>query len=288
MDNQGYRGYPGEEHIYTQAKIQPVKPFWRRHILPITLSIALILMVVFAATTILLLLRPPQKSENNGGITNSISSPAPTSVPTVSTPTENSTPDATATAAAATAAITPTSAPVSNLPCVVNIATWTSGSQDWTVHNGTLYNDGTNGNATAGPTIVASCLPNVSNYSVEAKIQVTNTPEDYSCFGIVFRGSSSQNGWEGYKADICSNNTADISAYGDYNSLTQAPFTPGTTTHTYRVDVQDNSIKLFIDGNLIDNTTDNRLLTSETGEGVGLYSQNVQLQVNSFQVTALS
>ena len=122
------------------------------------------------------------------------------------------------------------------------------------------------------------------NYTVEAKILVTNPSG--GCFGLVLRGESTQNGWQGYKADICGLNTAYISAYGDYNPLTQAPFTPGTTVHTYRAVVKDNTIKFFIDGNLVDTTTDNRLLTTETGEGVGLYSQNVQLQVTSFQVTA--
>ena len=52
--------------------------------------------------------------------------------------------------------------------------------------------------------------------------------------------------------------------------------------------MKDNTLKFFVDGNLVDSTTDNRLLTTETGEGVGLYSQNVQLQVSSFQVMALS
>ena len=66
------------------------------------------------------------------------------------------------------------------------------------------------------------------------------------------------------------NGTAYISAYGDSNALTQAPFTPGTTAHTYRAEVKDNTLKFFVDGNLVDTTTDNRLLTTETGQGVGL------------------
>jgi len=153
------------------------------------------------------------------------------------------------------------------------------------VHNGILFNDGSSG-SNNGPTIIAPCQPGTTNYAVEAKIQVTN--QSSNCFGIVFRGSSTPNGWQGYHAGICGLNTAYISAYGDSNALTQAPFTPGTAAHTYRAEVKDNTLKFFIDGNLVDTTTDTRLLTTETGEGVGLYSQNVQLQVSSFQVTALS
>jgi hypothetical protein len=50
---------------------------------------------------------------------------------------------------------------------------------------------------------------------------------------------------------------------------------------------KDNTIKFFIDGNLLDNVTDNRLLTTGTGEDDLFYS-GTQLQVTSFQVTALS
>jgi hypothetical protein len=133
--------------------------------------------------------------------------------------------------------------------------------------------------------MIAPCLPAVTNYAVEAKIQLTNLSG--SCFGIVVRGSSTQSGWQGYKAGICNTNLAYITAYGDLNPMAMAAFAPGTTLRTYRCEVKDNTIKLFIDGTLVVTAADNRLLTSRGNEQVGLYAQNVQLQVSSFQVTAL-
>lgn len=282
MDDQSRKGYQGEEDFYNPEKLQPNKSFWRSHPWPIITSVALVLMIIFASTTIFLLTRSSQSSPDNTHPAQVSTSPSTqissTTAPVISTP------GATATVVPAATA-TPTSPVTSGLPCIVDVNTWTGGSPDWVVHNGVLYNDGSSG-SNDGPTIIAPCQPGTTNYAVEAKIQVINQSGD--CFGIVFRGSSTQNGWQGYRADVCGLNTAYISSYGDNNILTQAPFTPGTTAHIYRAEVKDNTIKFFIDGNLVDTTTDNRLLTTETGEGVGLFSQNVQLQVTSFQVKALS
>ena len=280
MDNQGSNRYPGEEHFYNSQKLEPVRPFWRRYLWQIVASVALILVLILASTTIVLLTRPSQSSSANAHTTQ-VSTALPTQIATAAAPTTST---SNATATVIPAAATPTSQVASGLPCNVDISTWKGGSPDWVVHNGILFNDGSNGSDN-GPTIIAPCQPGVTNYAVQARIQVTG--QSGNCFGLVFRGSSTQNGWQGYKAAICGN-TAYISAYGDYNALTQAPFTPGTTAHTYRVEVKDNTIKFFIDGNLVDTTTDNRLLTTENGEGAGLYSQNVQLQVTSFQAMALS
>ncbi|HYL42354.1 MAG TPA: hypothetical protein VEU97_03120 [Ktedonobacteraceae bacterium] len=282
MDDQGRKGYQGEEHFYNPEKLQPSKSFWRSHPWPIITSVALVLMIIFASTTIFLLTRPPQSPPDNAHPAQ-VSTSASTQISSTTAPV-TSTPGATATVVPTTAA-TPTSQATPGLPCSVDVSTWTGGSPDWVVHNGVLFNDGSSG-SNNGPTIIAPCQPGTTNYAVEAKIQVIN--QSYGCFGIVFRGSSTQDGWQGYKADVCGLNTAYISVYGDGNALTQAPFTPGTTAHIYRAEVKDNTIKFFIDGNLVDTTTDNRLLTTETGEGVGLYSQNIQLQVTSFQVKALS
>lgn len=296
MDDQGNKGYKGEEHFYNladnpannPAKIYPPNSFGRRHLWKIIAASAIALALILASTTIVLLGRLLQSPAPSRGPAGAVFSSTPTQGAAGITPT-TSTITPTATVASTTTSV-PTSQATSGLPCVVNISTWIGGSQDWTVHNGILYNDGTNSNATnSGPTIIAPCQPGAKNYAIEAKIQIT-TPSDgfYNCFGMIIRGSSAQNGWQGYKTDVCGLDTARISAYGDNNVLTQAPFKPGTTIHTYRAEVKDNTINFFIDGNLVETATDNRLLTSETGEGVGLYSQNVQLQVTSFQVTALS
>lgn len=291
MDDRTPGGYQGEEHFYKPDKLEPMKRFWRRPVGITIISIIVVFVIVFASMAILLARGSSQSAAVHpssgpaGPVAAATSTPAPTptDTPTPSALTPTPIPGTTATA---------TPNPVAGLPCVVDLSTWSGGSQDWTVHNGALYNDGTNTNTQAGPTIIAPCQPGTPNYAVEAKIQVTTPAQDPyphsdHCFGIILRGSSGQNGWQGYRAEVCGLDTAYISAYGDNNPLTQAPFTPGTTTHTYRAEVKDNSIKLFIDGNLVDTANDNRLLTQESGQGVGLYSQYVQLQVSSFRVVAL-
>jgi hypothetical protein len=158
--------------------------------------------------------------------------------------------------------------------------------------NEMVLNDGSNGNATSnnGPTLVAPCqIGTATNYAVESKIQVISTQNDFS-FGITVRGNPASAGWQGYRAGIGD----DSSSFGtvrlsgeNYDDTTQgesASFDPGTSVHLYRVEAKDNTIKLFIDGNLILTMTDNRYLT---GSEVGLWSNDVQLQVSSFKVMAL-
>lgn len=309
MDDQGNKGYSGEEHFYNQQqpvnsqaftsppyssglgpqKIQPLEPkkSFGQRFLWLLIGLALVILLAAVVGGVVIKQASSSSSPNSAGVSSSQPSPTqsiPTQIAVLPTPTPTdtaATPDATPTV---TPAITPTVPPTSGLPCVVNISTWTGGSPDWVVHNGVLYNDGTN-DVNNGPTIIAPCEPGVPNYAVQATIRVTGNGGN--CFGIVLRGQSGQNGWQGYRTDVCRGNTSYIVAYGEGNPLTQAPFSPGTTSHTYRAVVQDNTIKFFIDGNLVDTATDNRLLTTETGLGVGLFSQNIQLQVTSFQVTAV-
>src|SRR6266704_3550621 len=145
MDNQSNKGYQGEEHFYNPEKIQPIKPFWRRHLWPIITSVALVFVIIFASTTFVLLRRSSQSSLNN---THPIqgSTPPSTQISSTAAPTTSK--------LNATATATPTSQASSGLPCVVDISTWTGGSPDWVVHNGILYNDGSSG-SNNGPTIIA-------------------------------------------------------------------------------------------------------------------------------------
>ena len=268
MGNQNRSDFPGEEAFYrpqpyaVERKLSERRPFWRRHLAGILFTLSLILMIVFGWSTFALLtglqffsplqmfnmLKP--KPANSGDI-------SATSSSSQSGPTQ------------------------SGLPCTVNIKSWTDGSPDWVVHNGTLYNDGSNAKPTI-PTIIAPCEPGTPNYAVEAKIQLSN--QVAGCFGIVLRTS--------YATSICNGQYSPLpdTAYIFFasNTLKSNPFSPGTALHTYRAEVRDNTIKFFIDGSLIATATDNRLLTTETSEQVGLYCQSLQLQVTSFQVTALS
>jgi hypothetical protein len=154
-----------------------------------------------------------------------------------------------------------------------------------------LLNDGTNGNDPHGgfPSIVAPCQPaTTANYAVETKIQVVSGTS--GCFGITVRGNPLTSGWPGYMAGVgdCYNglNTAYIGGpnYNNESSSVQAAFSPGTGVHTYRVEAMNNTIKFYVDNSLLLTLTDNRYLS---GAQIGFWDRSIQLQVTSFQVTAL-
>lgn len=272
MGNQNRPDFPGEEAFYRpqpyafERKLSERRPFWRRHLAGIMFTLSLILMIVFGWSTFALLTGMQFLS--------------PLQVFTMLKP--KSAPSVSDSGVTSTTSSSSMSGPAqTGLPCTVNIKSWTDGSPDWIVHNGILYNDGSNTKPTI-PTIIAPCQPGTPNYAVEAKIQLSNQVD--GCFGIVLRTS--------YATSICNGQYSPLpdTAYIFFasNTLTSNPFSPGTAAHTYRAEVRDNKIKFFIDGSLITTATDNRLLTTETSEQVGLYCQSLQLQVMSFQVTALS
>jgi hypothetical protein len=289
MDEENRPWLRREEQEFPHDKLTRKSPF-RRYMWQIIVAVLGVLVLIFAIITGLLLLSRP------------VARQAVTSTP-ISTSQAASSQQSTATAQAGVAPI-PTTAATSTsiaqtpipqsqgLPCTVNLSTWTDGSSDWKILNGTLLNDGTKNNwdGTGGPTIVAPCdAGSTVNYAVETKVQVTSSQYD-ACFGITVRGNPNANGWQGYKAGVgdCGGNLDKSRVSGpDYYNDSQrkdASFNPGPSVHTYRVEVKDNTIKYFIDGGLVLNLIDNRFLT---GSEVGLWDQNVQLTVVSFKVTAL-
>lgn len=185
---------------------------------------------------------------------------------------------------------------VQALPCTVNLRTWTDGSSDWQIRNGVLFNGGTKQwDGSGGPTIVAPCdvssasAWSSTNVAIETRIQVIGA-QDQACFGVTVRGSLTLNGWQGYKAGVgnCLGGLDGTRVSGpDYLHDAQAheaAFHPGTTSHTYRIEIADTTIQFFIDGRRVLNVYDPRYLT---GAEIGLWCQHVQLAVTSFKVTSL-
>jgi|GEM_PF-2940909 len=165
-----------------------------------------------------------------------------------------------------------------------------SGTKEWNVLNGMLTNDGTG--YPGQPTILAPYQLQVSNYAVEANIQVVNWHRCcYSQYAIVVRASTnSDGGWQGYSVgedlEDRTPSTANIAADAGHigSALANAPFDPGTAWHTYRVEVKGNTIKLLIDGGVKIDITDNTYLS---GRQVGFWSYEVQLNISSFKIIAL-
>lgn len=291
MDERNNRGHSRDNYGYTEGnKLQP-KNLWQKYRLQIIIAVLVVVVLALGATSLSLLLKRPP-SPATGAITQGVrttptapSQPLATPMPTTAQA-DTPTPDA------SSPTLTPTVLS-QTLPCAVNLSTWTDGSSDWKILNGSLLNDGTKGgwDGQGGPTIVAPCdTGTATNYAVEAKIQVISTQSYNNCFGISTRGNPSSNGWQGYKAGVgdCGGGLDKARMSGPnyyYDSQRKdASFNPGTSMHTYRVEVKDNTIKFSIDGGLILNMVDNRYLS---GSEVGLWSQNVQLTVLSFKVTAL-
>ena len=226
--------------------------------------------------------------------TNNVPTTEPTATPT-DTPTDTPTTDPNVTPTATTV---PT---VQTTPgAVLYSADWSSGlngwagSADWKVLNGTLLNDGTNGNSTVGPTAVPPFqLEGINDYAIETKIQVVSYQTNYyPRFGLAVRGSTVNNNWQGYEASI---GNLDAATYGSNcntriyttdinNPLTNAPFDPSKGSHTYRFEARGNTLRFYIDGGSVLQATDNQFLS---GAQVGLWSNNAQLSVTSFRIIAL-
>jgi len=163
-----------------------------------------------------------------------------------------------------------------------------SGSADWKHVNGMLVNDGTNGRASE---ILAPFQPSVGDYAVEAEIQMVGGGTWCMSFGVFARGDEGT----GYSAGIGTDSSncqglariAPGSGLGPTNQspiLASQAFDPGTDWHTYRLEVQGNTIRLLIDGAVTVEAVDNRYLSP--GD-VGLWTDGTQINVRSFKVISL-
>lgn len=187
---------------------------------------------------------------------------------------------------------TPTSPPNPGTVLYQADSSWSgwSGTKEWNILNGLLTNDGTG--YPGSPTILAPTKLGISDYAVEANIQVVNWHRCcYSQYAIVVRASNNSNGgWQGYSVgeDLEDRTPSTVNIAADAGhigpALANAPFDPGTALHTYRVEVKGNRIKLLIDGGVKIDITDN---TSLSGGQVGFWSYEVQLNISSFKIIAL-
>jgi len=124
----------------------------------------------------------------------------------------------------------------------------------------------------------------ISNYAVEAEIQVVQWPDfSHSGFGVVLRS--------GYQAGICNwgwgvSSDGVIKEVGEacWEALQKFDFEPGTDWHVYRAEITSNTVRLLIDGVPYVEVADNRHLA---GGSVGLWGGNFQISVRSFKVIAL-
>jgi len=180
-----------------------------------------------------------------------------------------------------------------------------SGVGGWKTLNGQLINDGSNTHYNVWTR--APYRPgNISDYAVEADIQVVSVANpQFDSFGILVRGgestsastsasASASSQAAGYRAGIDGETgyvggplvVARITRPGPYGPepIAKARFNPRKSWHSYRVEADGNKLKLLIDGALIAEGLDNTYLS---GGQVGLWSNEVQLNVRSFKVLRL-
>jgi hypothetical protein len=211
----------------------------------------------------------------------------PTDTPTV-TPEPTSTPKPTATA-------TPTPSPTP-LPRSGDVLyrTGKTGfkkwplSAEWKYLNGMLVNDGSGNTSTSW--IRAPYSPGaLSNYAVEADIQLIR--DDEGAFGIVVRASGEGDGyWVGVQrsdwttprltASVNIGKAPELSG----SDVAMTSFDPGSDWHTYRVEVEGNTIRMLVDGGLVVEAIDNRFLN---GGDVGLFSYYRQINIRDFKIIAM-
>lgn len=139
----------------------------------------------------------------------------------------------------------------------------------------------------------------LTDYAIEADIRIigcpTGVPASFPCggFGVLGRFDGNQDkGYIGGVGELASGtpysgvaniNTGDPSP-GPYDELKRTAYTPGSDTHTYRLELQGTQLRLFIDGSLVLQAEDTHYLAA--GQ-VGVVAFGPAVDVTSFTVTAL-
>ena len=177
-----------------------------------------------------------------------------------------------------------------------------AGDGEWKTVNGMAVSSGySNGDPLDGVLLAPYNAGSLSDYAIEAQIRIDRVNCCTGGVGIVARidtgdtGSSSPSGYFVGGADLSSQSPYDgeaAIATGSGNLCTYCqgmlkyvPFSPGSDWHDYRVEVQGDTIRLFIDGGEVLETMDNAFLS---GGRFGLYAENgFEVSVRSFVVTAL-
>jgi hypothetical protein len=169
------------------------------------------------------------------------------------------------------------------------IGGWKGGSQ-WSVSSGGIL--ASNGSSKIVDYLKAPFQPKTANYAVEAQIQFVKetSTSDNAYFGIFVRSIiPGKQGYDGYlfSGDSSDNGDAKIRIADEPNSSRVLGFVQyplDTSWHTYRVEVQGNTITFFIDNQNVVQVTNNQF----TSPGlIGLLDGTCQINVRSFTVFSL-
>lgn len=164
---------------------------------------------------------------------------------------------------------------------------WSTGSGGWATPagwktlNGTLLNDGTSGGNSVK--LPAPFQPaSISNYAIEMEMQIVRYANNCGSFGLFARTDyqAGFTGCGGYQARIA-NRSLDNCCN---DRIATKDFNPKAEYQTYRMEVQDNNIRLLVNGALVVAGADNRILA---GGQAGIICSEFQITIRSVRIIAL-
>jgi Domain of Unknown Function (DUF1080) len=138
-----------------------------------------------------------------------------------------------------------------------------------------------------------------ANYAVEAKIKLDSTSDSPNSFGVLFRSTTTDPDLQGSNVQAMVGGIIQLTLNGDTTSWAafhsadnnvqmykpNTEYDPGYSWHTYRVEVRNNSIRLFVDGRQA--TELKNFSTLFSGTRIGLYTAHSGTEVGTFKVTSL-
>lgn len=197
----------------------------------------------------------------------------------------------------------PTSPPKTSVApgTVLYQANWSQGLDGWKVGNGWSVIQGVlQGNCGDGGTsLTAPYMPEVTNYAVEARIQVVHLLHKNGGFYSIFANQvAGKDGYQGGVSDLKgpgprpNGSNAQLQIYIEPTShMARGSFQPsdndpGTQWHTYRVDVQGSTATLEVNGQPVHSATS--IQTDSLSNGpLGVSCGSAVLRISSFRILAL-
>jgi Domain of Unknown Function (DUF1080) len=149
----------------------------------------------------------------------------------------------------------------------------------WQVFDGALLSDGTASGALAAPYDPGDA----GDYAVEAEVRLAPADCGGRPFGVFARSAA----WGAYWAGPdCAGSVGIWGGDGPTPGAAkaEAPFAPGGGWHTYRLEARGTELRLLVDGALVLETHEARVLADGR---VGVFSGGEQVTVRRFAVIAL-
>ena len=179
-------------------------------------------------------------------------------------------------------------------------ADWSRGMSDWHASQGwTVVQGQLQGASLSDASIMLPYHPTVANYAIEVRVQIVRVLQNISNSFYIF--ANKMPGKDGYKAGVITltQRTPQLPPPGfaqiAVNSIAvsaipgqqfqQVDYVPGSSWHTYRVEVQGNQAVLLIDGSQVSSSTSTEEAISNGP--IGLSTTGLELRVSSLSVVAL-